>query len=454
MDHAHVRQSHKHPNLCTVTVDGYKTEQNRHAASLVQAEHHWRLPNTDPRSDGKYLFRLHTLDIYFWKPEDAHAFVAAAKSKMHPDQIEILDAPPTPAAHEQAMSPVVQQLESVAIQDPAYRNGQTRNSRTTSTSAATSGESVPGSAQAQETPKAHDPAAFKPLAYNPAAPAAPEPIKHREKTPPPVDAEEGTGLAGAAYRDHSQMASHSSLSRPPYSQVSSAQGYVSPQPSLPSAPSYNPPSSSTGYVNSMSPAPGQRTSGVSSFPPPPPQSGQGSTASYSTTPSFAPPPQGNPSRSSTKPNTPSFSAPPQDQAPFYRKDTNQPESPASEILGNTYVGGVRQPLQHLQPQYANYTPSPPTQDQAAPIGGYSNYQYDQQQPQQHRHHHHHQQPQDNDYDIHSQVYRPTPEEASKYKPPKASKPTPASGPGRLEQGAGKVDKKVNSFFKKLEKKVG
>ena len=42
---------------------------------------------------------------------------------------------------------------------------------------------------------------FAPMAYNPAAPPAPEPIAHREKTPPPPDAADGTGLAAAAAAD-------------------------------------------------------------------------------------------------------------------------------------------------------------------------------------------------------------------------------------------------------------
>jgi len=452
LDTTTIRQSHKHPTLCTVTVDGYNDQHKGATASKSRPEHHWRLPNTDPRNEGKYLFRLHTLDIYFWKPEDAHSFVAAARNKLQPDQVGILDAPPTPAAHEQVMSPVVQQLENVAIQDPAYRNGQTRNSRTASTGITNPHrESMTQGAARQETPKAQDPASFQPLAYNPAAPAAPEPIKHREKTPPPEDGEEGTGLASAAHRDHSQAASpQSSLSRPPYGQAPSQQGYVSPQPPQSHTSSYASPAPSAGYATSPPSAQGRRTSNGSSFPPPPPQSGRGSASPYTPTPSFAAPPQSPHGAASghSEQAAPTFSAPPQDRAPFYRRDTNPPESPATEILGNSYVSGVRQPLQHLQPQYANYTPSPPAHDPSAPVGGYSNYQYDQQQHQQHH------QTQSNEYDVHSQVYRPTQEEASKYKPSKASNAPPATPTGRLEQNAGKVDKKVNSFFKRLEKRVG
>lgn len=461
MDSATIRQSHKHPTLCTVAVDGYSSNPEGTNPS-ARPQNHWRLPNTDPRNEGKYMFRLHTLDIYFWKAEDAHKFVAAAKDQLEAEQVEILDAPSTPPSHEQAMSPVVQQLENIAVQDPAYHNGQTRNSRTTSTEmAGPQRESGSRNAGAHETPKAPTPAVFQPLAYNPAAPPAPEPIKHREKTPPPVDAEEGTGLAGAAYRDHTQSMSPNSFSRPPYGQPHGSQRIASPQhpQSYSSSSGSQVPPAGLGHTSPFSSAQGQRTASVSSLPPPPPQSGRGSVSPYTPTPSFALPPQnhqGIPSQHSQQ-TVPSFSPPPQyqSQLPFYRKDSNPPESPATEILGNSYVSGVRQPLQHLQPQYANYTPSPHRQEPEK-VGGFSNYQYDEQQPDHHHHHHHHQQPQvqGSEYDVHSQVYRPTPEEASKYKPPKASTAAPGSPAGRVEQGAGKVDKKVNSLFKRLEKRIG
>ena len=454
MDTVTIQQSYKHPTLCTVTVDGYGSQHGETTTSPPQPEHHWRLPNTDPRNEGKYLFRLHTLDIYFWKPEGAHSFIAAAKNKLQPDQLNVLDAPAAPAAHEQAMSPVVQRLESAAIRDPAPPPEQNRTSSVVSPGVTGLQDGTSQETGRQETPKTHEKAAFQPLAYNPAAPAAPEPIRHREKTPPPVDAEDGTGLAGAAYRDHTQaMPPQSSLSRPPYNQVPGSHGYTSPQPSQSHLSSFASPSPQPGNMNSQSSGQGHRASSVSSFAPPPPQSGQGSASPYTPASSFKPPSQ---SSQALVPGhceqaAPSFSAPPQEQPPFYRRDTNPPESPATEILGTSYVSGVRQPLQHLQPQYANYTPSPSAQDQSEPIGGYSDYQYGQKQSQQHSHH---QNPQSNEYDIHSQVYRPTLEEASKHKPSKASNAASASPTARLEQNSGKVDKKVNSFFKKLEKKIG
>ena len=459
MESTIVRQSHKHPTLCTIEVDGYSSQHDGTASHPQQLEHHWRLPNTDPRDEGKYLFRLHTLDIYFWTAEDANSFVAFARRKLEIDQLDITDVPPTPASHDQAMSTVVQNLENVAIQDPAYHNGRTRNSRTESTSVispptmGTSGEGnrqgtpkaqTPKAFQPQDTPKAQNPARFQPLAYNPAAPPAPEPIQHREKTPPPIDAEVGTGLAAAALRDHSDAASQSSMSRPPYGHPQSS-GLFSPQPAPSHTPTLASPHTTASYANSHSSA-GYRASSVSSLPPPPPQSGRSSVSPYTPTPSFAAPPQSpsNPVSVHTQQAVANFSAPPQDSpAPFYGKGSAPLQSPATEILGDSYVAGVRQPLQHLHPQYADYTPS----GHEPPVGGYSNYQYSQQQPQHHHHHHHHNE--GNEYDIHSQVYRPTEEEAHGRKPSKPSKQQ-----GRVEQGAENVDKKVNRFFKKLEKKIG
>lgn len=463
MDSTTVRQSHKHPTLCTVEVDGYGSHHEETVSPVRQPEHHWRLPNTDPRNEGKYLFRLHTIDIYFWTVEDANAFISFARKKLEVGQLDVVDVPPTPASHAQAMSPVVQNLENVAIQDPAYHNGQTRNSKTESIGVktlpkvGTSGKDkeqgkqkgqIPSSLQPQDTPKAQNPTTFQPLAYNPAAPPAPEPIKHREKTPPPIDAEVGTGLAAAAMRDHSEAAfPQSSMSRPPYGHPQPS-GLYSPQPAQSPIPSLASLQPSAGYANSQS-SMGHRASSVSSLPPPPPppQNGRGSVSPYTPIPSFAAPPQSPSNSSSVHPQKAAltFSAPPQEfAAPFYGKGNTPLQSPASEILGESYVGGVRQPLQHLHPQYADYTPP----GHEPPVGGYSSYQYSQEQPQQQKHHHHHNE--GNEYDIHSQVYRPTEEEAHKRKPSKPSK----QPQGRVEQGVENVDKKVNRFFKKLEKKIG
>lgn len=83
------------------------------------------------------------------------------------------------------MSPIVQQLENIAIKE---HSPQFAGPPTSTPPASTS----PSAAQS-----------FAPLAYNPAAPAAPEAIAHREKTPPPPDAGPNPLLAAAA-QEHPQ----------------------------------------------------------------------------------------------------------------------------------------------------------------------------------------------------------------------------------------------------------
>jgi len=132
--------------------------------------------------------------------------------------------------------------------------------------------------------------------------------------------------------------------------------------------------------------------------------------------------------------TTTFGPPPQDpNAHLYGGAEKPLDSPATQILGDSYVSGPPQPLQHLQPQYADYlaSHSPPQR----PVGSQSDYKDD--QSRQHHGHHSH----GNEYDIHSQEYRPTEEEAPKVKHHKVPE-------------AGKVDKGVNRFLKKLEKKLG
>lgn len=120
-------------------------------------------------------------------------------------QMTILDepaAPAAPVAHREEMSPVVQQLENVAISDPSYQQGRTRDSRP---SAATA-PSFPGP-PTSAAPQPEEPAkTFSPMAYNPAAPAAPEVIRYREKTPPPEDGATNPLVAAASADQGQSMA--------------------------------------------------------------------------------------------------------------------------------------------------------------------------------------------------------------------------------------------------------
>ncbi|KAI4111642.1 MAG: hypothetical protein LQ339_000513 [Xanthoria mediterranea] len=454
LDTVKVCQSHKHPTLCTVTVDGYQPPS---PPPLQHSEHQWRLPNTDPRNEGKYLFRLHTVDIYFWKAADATTFVDSVERLVEAGQMEILDRPLAPAAHENLMSPVVQKLENVAVEDSAYQNGQTRNSRSAlpvfSPPPTASNETSHGA------PKSNDPESFKPLAYNPAAPPAPEKIKPREKTPPPPEAEtEGTGLSAAACHDHHlghtmsplSHPRHGSMSQPPYPSSLHSSAYSSPQP-YGNTYSSPPPPPFTGS-SGVSPAPGVRMGNVSSVPPPPPQGGRTSSVASAQAP-YSPPSTQLQGPSSATSLQPSFGAPPRDPNAFNPAGNKPLDSPSAQILGNSYVGPPPQPLQHLQPQYADYLANRP-QHQHAPQGqthdpssGYSNHHYGQ-----HHQHHHHSHQHGGDYDVHNQLYRPTEEEARQHK---HHRPSDGGQPsGKLEQQAGKLDKGVNRFFKKLEKRIG
>lgn len=148
----------------------------------------WHLPVPDPNNQGKYMYRLHTVDIYLWTQSDAGMFLDSLRRVMQPHQLHITADPqavtPTSAHHEHksdTMSPVIANLERAAI---------SHQSRTPSISTT---QAFPGPPQAFPGPPsgrastASPPGeqGFAPMAYNPAAPAAPEPIAHREKTPPP-----------------------------------------------------------------------------------------------------------------------------------------------------------------------------------------------------------------------------------------------------------------------------
>lgn len=434
LDHVQVTMSHKHPTLCTVTVDAPETNKRTTSPTPQTEERHWRLPSTDPRDEGKFLFRLHTIDIYFWKVDDARSFMDAVGKILRQEQLRILDAPPAPIAHEAVMSPVVQQLENIAFTDPAYHNGQTRSSRTALTELSippTVSSKQPQHDERKEAPAAaKSPEAYAPLAYNPAAPPAPEPIKHREKTPPPPESESGTGLAAAAYNDHvNAYAPPKSSFASQSPQLHSPQAYPGPPQQTPSRVSV---SSSTTFPNSPSSfAQSQRVSSVSSYPPPPPPSASGKTSPY------------------PQQHKPSFALPPQvPNAHLYSGGATPMEVPAAEVVGTSYIEHSKQPLQHLQPQYADYLQSHPTPQE--PVGGYSNYQYSQPH---HHHHSHHSHGDPND--IHSQVYRPTEEEAKSHGGHrKKSSAGPGQQPGRIEEKVDRAEKGVNRFLKKLEKKIG
>jgi hypothetical protein len=384
LDRVQIVHSTRFPTLCTLAVGAQVQDSPVSAHSPKSDQSQWVLPVANARDESRRLFRLHTLDIYFWTLEDANLFLDSVEKVLSPRQLES-DRHPQHQAPEPALSTVVRNLENVAISDPAYQNGQTRDSR-----------SQPAVAETQsithEAPKEQAPTGFVPLAYNPAAPAPPEVIKHREKAPPPIDGTEGTGLEAAVMADSSQLYGHTQI---------------------------------PGAHNTQAQAvPGLAQFGYGS---PPPSAGLGP-------PTFGAPPSVN--AVPTPAGGTSFAPPPQD--------------PNAHLHGQQAYGS-HHVQQSRNPQYADYLQSQgyASEDHQVPIGGYSNYSYSQPVQQ------HHGTPV-SEYDIHSQVYRPTEAEARSHsqKHAKQAMKNPGARHHKLEENAGKVENKVNGFLKKLEKKIG
>ncbi|KAJ5649493.1 uncharacterized protein N7484_003216 [Penicillium longicatenatum] len=427
LDNVHISHSAQFPTLCTVTVDGYTGAPQQEAS-----QYDWRLPSTDGQND---LIRLNTLDIYFWTLDDANQFLNSVSLVLANAQVET-DRDSAAEQSDQPLSSVVQQLENVAVSDPAYQNGQTPDSRFSPPSVAVptaqaapaslSFPPPPPSGPSAEQPQSHaqhpsfsqerdspvspitpeerqepENVAPAPLPYNPAAPAAPEPIKHREKTPPPP--EDGTGLAAAAAADAGVP--------------------------------YTPPHQRGNSV------------GISSFAPPP-SSALG--MQYNTTGYASPPPSAGLAHSSTPIAGPGSSSALQSPVlPSYQQSfMNGQQFPGAG--GLSFAPPPQDPNAHLfgQQMYNMPQQSPPQQAHQPPVG-FSNYSYDQSQPQP-------VQRSGSEYDIHSQVYRPTQEEVRSHAQKHAHKAMKAPGerPHKIEDKAHKMEGGVNRFLKRLEKKLG
>jgi hypothetical protein len=367
----------------------------------------WRLPSTDPRDEGKYLFRLHTLDVYFWTKEDASLFVQHCQHTLRPQQLN-LDFP-TINPHSELASPVVQKLENMAVSDPAYQRSSRASVSTNVASPATSTVTTDDHTRSAE---------HTPLPYNPSAPPAPEKRVHREKTPPPPE-EPGFGLTHAATEEH-----HQPITSVPGMNQHTPGGHQ-PYTGIPISNPYSPVPSSHGV---SSPRPSSTSTAPTSVP-----------ASHS--------------------YVPASKNPLQQQQQQLHSSHPSIDSPTTQILGSSYLTSPTVPLQHIQPQYADYLAQHQTTN-TPPPGGYSNYSYNSSTPgqQQHRHHNYHPSAyyptSTGDQDIHSQVYQPTEHEAHG-KPPKGGQAGPgAANPGRWEQKAEKAEKSLNRFLRKVEKKVG
>lgn len=440
-----LRYSHKQPTLFTVTLD----EQ------LIHSRDEWHLNTYDERNEQKFLYRIHTLDIYLWTEKDAAAFLGHLKSVIPSDRLDVRDAPVSSKAslaeHRDSMSPVVQQLEKTAI-------GAHFHPRAESTASIHSFPGPPASAQsggvAISPPPIQQPA---PMAYNPAAPSAPEPIAHREKTPPPVDDASGGAPSAVGYGS-TQYASVQHGFQPSMQNTPQQSYFSGPPQAQQRQPSYG---SLPGPPHGTPPVNAQRTHSGSLPPPPPPPQGGPSPAQY--TPSFGPPPISQSNQPASPPPTQtsfnrqsSFGQPTQQFASFGPQSPGFPNSQQQQ----------QPPTPSAPPSYNNHTPlaSPglPPQQQAAQITGYSNFSYTQSP----------QQSQPGAYnphgayagDVHNQLYRPTEQESAAQLEEKSKQPyVPSqnqaqerkdsfSGKYKVHERVDKLDKGVGRFFKKLDSK--
>ncbi|KAK3330057.1 hypothetical protein B0H66DRAFT_542661 [Apodospora peruviana] len=177
LDRAHLQYSYEHTCLVTLIVGDSEGHEE------------WHLPTYDPHNQAKYHYKLHSLDIYFWKQQDALQFVNGIRRVLPSAQCEILDEPVPPPRQETEISSVVQKLEKAAIADNNSPQSGHKNSGGAPYFAGPpiSAVSGVGDGTPPPPPPPGAPPAFVPMAYNPAAPAAPEQVRHREKTPPPED---------------------------------------------------------------------------------------------------------------------------------------------------------------------------------------------------------------------------------------------------------------------------
>jgi hypothetical protein len=98
-------------------VDGPNGQRNSSAPTDAQE---WHLPTFDLRNENKYMYKLYSLDIYFYNSEDAQKFVGSVRRVLPPQQITLVDEPVGPPSYADAMSLVVQKLENVAITDSSF----------------------------------------------------------------------------------------------------------------------------------------------------------------------------------------------------------------------------------------------------------------------------------------------------------------------------------------------
>ncbi|KAK4636158.1 hypothetical protein CLAFUW4_01436 [Fulvia fulva] len=421
---ANVRWTHLQPNLITLLIN----------TSAVPDQSTWHLPTFDPRHEQKYMYKLHALDIYMWTEKDAATLWGHLRSVLSQDRLEIKDATGvnTPhSEHRDSMSPVVQQLEKTAIASHFPPRA----------ASAVSAQSLPGlptpAMSAGGSPK------VAPGGYNPAAPAAPEPIAYREKTPPPPDDGTGTGLARAAKYDSAPQPQYAQATGIYQSsnQTTPQHAYFGGPPQLQSQPSHH----STHSQSSIPGPPG-------SVPPPPQQQKAPSFGpmAQSTLPTSPPPGQQNFNRQSSFGPT-AQSTIPQTQYANYNPQAQYGNQPATPGDNAQLPPTPSAPPAYSGPLQSPGLPPPPPQQQQTPVGGYSNYNYTTAGAA----------PSSISYggytgDIHNTAYRPTEAEASSHGHGHAKPARQATGgqpgqPTKLQSHVGKGEAKVSKFLNKLDK---
>lgn len=408
MDKVHVVYSYRQHCMVSLTVGD------------VEGHDEWYLPTYDPRNENKYHYKLHSLDIYFWTMEDALAFVNGVRRVLPPNQVDVQDEPAPPQHQQPAeVSAVVQKLEHVAISDsqippPPPPPPQTNASNGNVPSFAPPPLSAVSAGYDNEGPdSATSPASFAPIPYNPAAPAAPEQIQYREKTPPPEDGELNP-LHARLMQDAGTPFSPGLISGMPSGLGPLSPGLPPPQfQHPPGAPSF--------------PGPPVGTPGI-----PPHGFGVHGHPGLQRAATMPVPVQGMPS--------PALQSPYGGAAQF-------PHSPSP--LYTTHHHHQLQQQQQQIPGVQHNTPTPPIASPGLsmpppppPSGGYPNYAYSTPQPGGGGH------ATANEYGIHQQVYRPMEGEgATKYTPKKEVR-------GKIEENAGRLEKGVTGMLKRFEKKFG
>ena len=427
-----MEHSYRQPNLVTLVIGEHGT-----VSATQQDGFDWSLYTFDKNNEKQHQYKLHTLDVYLWTPSDASIFVDALQKVIKEDQFTITDVSGNLIATQgqssnAPASGLVQRMEQMAMDKPhmgsatgvmAAQSHQRTDSYSLQPSTNTNRSQTPGSDPPYSRPlssQATDAQDYKPIPYNPAAPAAPEPIAHREKTPPPVDAGNGIGLIGPT----------PPITSPGYP-PSDSQSYIPSATTARPGPPHQYNSTNSGFSPSPSVSPLGSQQGVQSFAPPPTQPqpftplqnpGQGvSPVGY---PPYQPQPQ----------------QPQQGSAPYNPYPQQVVISPFHQGPAYSGVGGVGAPGTPgvlAGPGSPGISGGPgvydPHQGQPSPQQQPGILQ-PQQQPQ----------PQ-NPYAVHQQHYQPA------YGGQTSFGGGPGGG-GRLEKNAQMLEKGVNRFLKKLDKK--